>query len=98
MVRASESETVGMVTIESLAAETPVLGSDTGGTPEIMNNSEGGLLFESMNSDDLAAKIDEIVSTPPPYEPQKLKKLIAPFDHHSVCEKVEAVLGITPSH
>lgn len=98
MVMASESETVGMVTIESLAAETPVLGSDAGGTPEIMNNSEVGLLFESMNSDDLAAKIDEIVSTPPPYEPQKLKKLIAPFDHHAVCEKVEAVLGITPTH
>lgn len=98
MVMASESETVGMVTIESLASETPVLGSNAGGTPEIMNSLEGGILFETMNSDDLASKIDQIVQTSPQHNPDKLRKLVNQNDHHEVCAKVEAALSIKPTH
>ncbi|MDG1331496.1 MAG: glycosyltransferase family 4 protein [Crocinitomicaceae bacterium] len=98
MVMASESETVGMVTIESLASETPVLGSNAGGTPEIMNSSEGGILFESMNSDDLAAKIDEIMASTPKRNPEKLRALVGQNDHREVCAKVEAALGLEVRH
>lgn len=98
MVMASESETVGMVTIESLASETPVLGSNAGGTPEIMESTQGGILFETMNSDDLAIKIDQIIQTAPKYNPQKLRQLVEQNDHHEVCAKVEAALGLKPTH
>ena len=98
MVMASESETVGMVTIESLASETPVLGSNAGGTPEIMNLSDGGILFESMNSTDLATKIDEIMESSPKRDPQKMRQLVEQNDHHEVCAKVEASLGLKATH
>ena len=98
MVMASESETVGMVTIESLASETPVLGSNAGGTPEILNSNEGGILFESMNSDDLAQKIDEIITSSTSRTSENFKKLSQQYDHHQVCVKVEAALSINARH
>lgn len=98
MVMASESETVGMVTIESLAAHTPVIGSNVGGTPEILNQEQGGVLFETMNSDDLARKLDAILTTPLHYSADQFDGLVARFDHHSVCAKVEDVLGIASRH
>lgn len=98
MVMASESETVGMVTIESLASETPVLGSNAGGTPEILGSTQGGILFESMNSDDLAQKIAGIIESSATRVPEKLKKLAEQYDHHAVCVKVEVALGINSTH
>lgn len=98
MVMASESETVGMVTIESLASGTPVLGSNAGGTPEVMNMKEGGLLFESMNSHDLAQKIDSISENSLSYLPEKLQQLVRQNDHQKICEQVEAVLGLIDTH
>ena len=98
MVMASESETVGMVTIESLAAETPVLGSNAGGTPEIMNLHAGGILFETMNSDDLASKIDEIMESSPEATPKKMRQLVEQNDHLKVCAKVEAALHLKSTH
>lgn len=94
MVMASQSETVGMVTIEALASGKPVLGSNAGGTPEILRTNEGGMLFETMNSDDLAQKIDFIIDSARSFDPQKLKQLARPYDHREVCMKVEAALEI----
>ena len=98
MVMASESETVGMVTIESLACETPVLGSNAGGTPELLNLNKGGILFTSMDSDDLAQKIDGVIESNTTLAPEKLTNLARQFDHHEVCSKVEVVLGINSAH
>ncbi len=98
MVMASESETVGMVTIESLAARTPVIGSNAGGTPEILQQDQGGILFETMNSDDLARKIDQILAVPPHFEEATRGALVERFDHHSVCTKVEEVLQLSAKH
>lgn len=98
MVMASLSETVGMVTIESLASETPILGSNAGGTPEVLNSNEGGMLFETMNSDDLVHKMDEIIESSVTRDPKKLKNLSKQYDHHAVCAKVEVALGINNRH
>lgn len=95
IVMATKAETIGMVTIESLASGTPVLGSNAGGTPEILAGGKGGLLFESMNAKDLAQKIDEIFSTAVRYNPEELQQLVQHFDHHAVCASVEKALGIT---
>lgn len=44
--------------IESISLGTPVIASDIGGIPELIENDVNGLLFESGNSDDLSKKIE----------------------------------------
>lgn len=53
----SLSETYGLVTIEALIKAIPVIASNLGGTPEILNYGAYGELFESGNESDLANKI-----------------------------------------
>ncbi|GAA3923180.1 glycosyltransferase [Hymenobacter algoricola] len=44
-VLASTSETYGMVTLEAMAAGVPIVGSATGGTVELVQDGETGLLY-----------------------------------------------------
>ncbi|MEJ6582599.1 MAG: glycosyltransferase family 4 protein [Crocinitomicaceae bacterium] len=94
LVMATKAETFGMVTIESLACGTPVLGSNAGGTPEILNNEKGGLLFETQNSNDLAKKIDLICEKQTEFDSSILKAMAQQYDHHSVCEMIEKAFEI----
>lgn len=57
IIMASYAETFGMVTLEAIATGTPVIGSDTAGTPDLLEQGNWGLLFESKNTDDLANKM-----------------------------------------
>lgn len=57
-IMASESETYGMVTVESLASGTPTIGADTGGTPDLLGRGEFGPIFSYPNIQDLAAKME----------------------------------------
>lgn len=93
-VMASKAETFGMVTIESLACGTPVLGSNAGGTPEILGDSKGGRLFKTLDSNDLAKQIDSIISDKITIPKQRLKEMVRIYDHFSVCEQVEEQLKI----
>ena len=88
----SDSETFGMVTIESMALGIPVLGSRAGGTNELVNNLKNGLLFETKNSIDLAKKLDMILSGEIKLNHQEINESVQKFDHHSVCEMVEKLL------
>ncbi len=94
IVMATKAETFGMVTIEAFACGTPVLGSNAGGTPELLENEYGGRLFESMNSTDLARKIDNIVSNMNFPDSEKLKTIAKKFDHNLVCLTVEKALHL----
>ena len=93
-VMATKAETFGMVTIESLASGTPVLGSNAGGTPEILEQDKGGVLFETQNPRDLALKIDAICEQNISPNPKVLKEMAASYDHENVCEMVEEALNI----
>ena len=95
LVMATKAETFGMVTVESLACGTPVLGSNAGGTPEILKHGQGGVLFKSMNVDDLASKLDEISNQQQEFSPSELIKIAQEYDHQSVCAQVEQALGLT---
>ncbi|MGN1328120.1 MAG: glycosyltransferase family 4 protein [Eubacterium sp.] len=44
--------------IESITLKTPVIASDIGGIPELIENNVNGLLFESGNCNDLSDKIE----------------------------------------
>jgi glycosyltransferase involved in cell wall biosynthesis len=88
----SDSETFGMVTIESMAQGTPVIGSNAGGTPELLHFGEIGLLYETKNMDDLAEKMKIALKEKPQFTSEILIKSILKFNCNEVCEKVEEVL------
>lgn len=66
----TKRETFGLVLIEGMHAGIPVIGSNEGGVPEIIEHEKTGLLFESWNSDSLAESIKRI------YNDEELRKKI----------------------
>jgi glycosyltransferase involved in cell wall biosynthesis len=92
-IMASKAETFGMVTIEAMASGVPVIASNGGGSPEILGAGKFGRLFEPLNAKSLSEQIKAFL------EQEKIDKSIlldavSIYDHHKVCEKVEAVLGL----
>ncbi|QOG11493.1 glycosyltransferase family 4 protein [Arcobacter sp. FWKO B] len=57
VVLATKKETFGLVLIEAMKCGICVIGSNSGGPLEIIDDGENGLLFESMNSQDLYQKL-----------------------------------------
>lgn len=66
----SRCEAFGRVTLEAMLHSIPVIGSKAGGTPELINDHETGLLFEYGNVDELVSCIKELCNN------QKLYSLI----------------------
>lgn len=56
-VSCSSSEAFSNTILEAMACACAVVGSRVGGTPELIGNQERGLLFDSGNAADLAAKL-----------------------------------------
>jgi len=57
-------ETFGMALIESFAAGKPVIGSDLGPIPEIIDNGANGLLFRPGDVDSLGENIRRLIDRP----------------------------------
>lgn len=57
----SVKEAFGLVLLEAMAAEVPIIASRVGGIPEIIQDHENGELVEAGNSDSLAEKIKELL-------------------------------------
>jgi D-inositol-3-phosphate glycosyltransferase len=55
-VMATANETYGMVTLEAMASGTPVIGTDSGGTREILGGGRFGMLFRPGDLDDFARR------------------------------------------
>ena len=64
-------ETFGLVLIEGMHAGVPVIGSDAGGVPEIIDHGITGMLFQSENAESLANSIKKL------YGDQELRSRIA---------------------
>ncbi len=58
----SKMEAFGRVTIESMLNGNPVIGANTGGTKELIQDRVTGLLYEQGNFNDLAKKIEELIN------------------------------------
>lgn len=91
-VMASKAETFGMVTIEAMACGTPVIGSNAGGTPELLKFGKLGYLFEPLSGADLALKLADFLNNPGLFSAEKLEEAMQLFDHNTVCEKVEIIV------
>ncbi len=63
-VMGTDAEPCGRVIFEAMAMKKPVVGTNSGGTPEIVINGETGLLFDYGNTEELASKIDYLLHNP----------------------------------
>ncbi|MCG6937297.1 MAG: glycosyltransferase family 4 protein [Gammaproteobacteria bacterium] len=64
VVLATYEETFGLVLAEAMRAGVAVIGSNSGGVPEIIEHNKTGLLFESRNEEDLYQKISTLYNDP----------------------------------
>lgn len=94
----SDSETFGMVTIESMAQGTPVIGSNAGGTSELLDFGNAGLLFKSKNEIDLAEKMKLVLAEKVDFNNEIIKKTIQKFNKNQVVEAVEKLLKNSLKH
>jgi glycosyltransferase involved in cell wall biosynthesis len=60
----SRTEAMGRVLLEAMASGKPVIGSNVDGIPYVIEHGVNGLLFESENVEDLAAKMRAVISDP----------------------------------
>jgi len=93
VIMAADHETVGMVTLEALQNESPVLGVNNGGSKEIIGLFGGGLCFESSSVASLSSRIDEMLLGN--YPALNYSSFQQHFDFNHVCALVETeVLGL----
>lgn len=90
-VMATKSETFGMVTIEAMAAGLKIVGSNAGGTPEILEHGKYGALFESGDSKSLSEKLSEIMEEKE-FDPENVKEASKKYDSNNICIQVEKEL------
>ncbi|MBW3533766.1 MAG: glycosyltransferase family 4 protein, partial [Gemmatimonadetes bacterium] len=57
-----EKEAFGLVALEAMACGVPVIGSDAGGLPEIVDDSVGGL-FEPADAKSLSDKVVDLLTS-----------------------------------
>lgn len=93
LIMATKAETFGMVTLEAIAHGIPVLGSNAGGTPDLLSQEAFGRLFEPLNAADLAIRMNEMVSSPVVFNLALWEQHVARYDHHAVCKSVEQVVS-----
>ena len=71
VVLATKKETFGLVLIEAMKCGVCILGSNSGGPLEIIDDEKTGLHFKTMNSNDLYHKLKLI------YENKELREKLA---------------------
>jgi len=93
-VMATKAETFGMVTIEAMASGIPVIGSNAGGTPEILENGRLGKLFTPLDAQDLSEKLDDIIANHISVDRDLLIETANKYDHNLICSEVEKILHL----
>ncbi|MDR1021918.1 MAG: glycosyltransferase family 4 protein [Prevotellaceae bacterium] len=94
-VMATKRETYGMVTAEAMLFGLPVVGSNAGGTVELLSLYDGYLLFEPENANDLAGKLQQILENPEEYKAkarQASARVKRYFSHVEECKAIQAAI------
>ena len=79
----SEAESFGMAALEALASEVPVIGTRSGGLPEVVVDGETGYLLPVGDVESMAARAIEIVSDEP------LRRKMGALGREMVIEKFD---------
>ncbi len=93
VIMASENEAFGRVTAEAMTQAIPVIGRNSGGTPEIITHDQDGLLYDG-TSDDLARKILMLAGDPAAYARLSEAALRSACDRFTTERYVEEVHGV----
>lgn len=93
-IMASKSETFGMVTIESMAAGVPVIGSESGGTVELLQHGKLGYLFKPEDQKSLTEKMNEFLKNPMVFEPTKLTNSMETFNYSNIVNQIVNICKI----
>jgi D-inositol-3-phosphate glycosyltransferase len=94
-VMASKNETYGMVTIEAMLAGKVIVGTNSAGTKELLDNETRGYSFDWMNSQSLKKALLEVISKPDEAREkanQAAKYAKTAFSHISELEQIEQLL------
>jgi glycosyltransferase involved in cell wall biosynthesis len=92
---ASAKETYGLVTLESMASGTPVIGTNSGGTTEILKQGELGYLFPPGDVDEFCRLVLHIIDHPEEAFRKAKEALLhvkACFAHTAECDLLESIL------
>jgi glycosyltransferase involved in cell wall biosynthesis len=57
----SKGETFGTVTIEAMSCALPIIGTDSSGTPEILDRGTCGILVSAEDSDELSVAMERVM-------------------------------------
>jgi glycosyltransferase involved in cell wall biosynthesis len=93
---ASLSETYGMVTVEAMASGLNIVATQSGGTPEILNNGEFGLLYDYENMDEFCAKVQWILSnseTANNISSRAVQEVIAHYDEKKTAKEISNLVS-----
>ena len=93
LIMATRAETFGMVTLEAISYDLPVIGSNLGGTPDLLGGGRFGLLFESENAQALASAIGQIQNMKYTIDSIERQQFLEQFNHNSVCARIEEYLN-----
>lgn len=90
----SKREAFGRVTVENMLANMLVIGANSGGTAEIINNKENGLLYEAGNYQSLADCIEYSINNK-----EEMKKIIKngyndAINKYSISRVVDQIIEI----
>lgn len=96
MVLATENETFGLVLIEAMMCGICVVGSDSGGPLEIIDNAINGLLFKTFDADDLAKKLAQVyyeTELRMKYSAKGKEKALNVFESQKQFERLDKILS-----
>jgi D-inositol-3-phosphate glycosyltransferase len=94
-VLTSQSETYGLVTIEAMTSGLPVIGTDSGGTVNLIDHEKNGLKFPSEDAPKLAESLMKYMSDPSyasRLAAQGRADALARYSHTRQCESWENLL------
>lgn len=95
VVPSSSFEACPMAVLEAYACGVPVIGSDMGGIPELIEEGKTGYIFKARDVDDLAEKILLIFENPQLYVKMRINsRKIAEerFDLRESAKKIESII------
>jgi D-inositol-3-phosphate glycosyltransferase len=94
-VMATMSETYGMVTLEAMASGTPVIGTNSGGTPELLGEGRFGMLFSPGDEQDFIRCAGRVIRGEYPRDviTAARARVLEQFSHERECAMITELLG-----